>query len=336
MKLGKLTPDTLEDLLSRIPASDPRVILGPKLGEDAALLDFGDEVLVAKTDPITFATDLIGWYAVHVNANDVACAGAQPRWFMATLLLPQQMDEAGVSDIFRQITDACDSLGVTLVGGHTEVTQNLDQPIIVGCILGVVPKSRALTTGGARVGDYVILTKGVSLEGSALLAREQPEVLLKGGMAPAMIEEAAALLFNPGISVVKDARIACDSANVHSLHDPTEGGLASGLQEVAAAAGVGMVVDERKIPFLPQCLEICKALKLDPLGLLASGSLIITLPPDETPQLISSLAQEGIEAWHIGHVTPRAGEVTLITGCIGVPMPTFERDELARYFEESA
>ena len=162
MKLGKLTPDTLEALLSRVPISDPRVILGPKVGEDAALLDFGDEVLVAKTDPITFATDLIGWYAVHVNANDVACAGAKPRWFMATLLLPQQMNEEKVSEIFRQITDACDSLGVTLVGGHTEVTQNLDQSIIVGCMLGVASKDRALTTGGAQVGDYVILTKGVS------------------------------------------------------------------------------------------------------------------------------------------------------------------------------
>ena len=186
VKLGKLTPDTLEALLSRVPVSDPRVILGPKVGEDAALLDFGDEVLVAKTDPITFATDLIGWYAVHVNANDVACAGAKPRWFMATLLLPQQNERKTkrIRDIFGQITDACDSLGVTLVGGHTEVTQNLDQPIIVGCMLGVAPKDRALTTGGARVGDYVILTKGVSLEGSALLAREQAEVLREGRHGP--------------------------------------------------------------------------------------------------------------------------------------------------------
>ncbi len=336
MKLGKLTPNTLEGLLSRIPASDPRVILGPKLGEDAALLDFGHEVLVAKTDPITFATDLIGWYAVHVNANDVACAGAQPRWFMATLLLPRDMNEDGVSQIFRQITDACESLDVTLVGGHTEVTQNLDQPIIVGCMLGVAPKDKALTTGGAQVGDYVILTKGVSLEGSALLAREQPDVLREGGMDPHMIEEAASLLFNPGISVVKDARIACRAATVHSMHDPTEGGLASALQEVASAAGVGITVDERKIPFLPQCLEICRVLNLEPLGLLASGSLIITLPPEEAPNLLSALHQEGIDAHHIGHITPPEDGVTLLTGCLAVPMPTFERDELARYFEETS
>ncbi len=335
MKLGKLTPDTLEALLSRVPVSDPRVILGPKVGEDAALLDFGDEILVAKTDPITFATDLIGWYAVHVNANDVACAGAKPRWFMATLLLPQKMNEENVSEIFRQITDACASLGVTLVGGHTEVTQDLDKPIIVGCMLGVAPRDRALTTGGAQVGDYVILTKGVSLEGSALLAREQAEVLREGGMDPSLIEEAAGLLFNPGISVVQDARIACDAANVHSLHDPTEGGLATALQEVASAAGVGMVVDRESIPFLPHCVEICKVLKLDPLGLLASGSLIITLPTQEAPKLLSALEREGIEAWHIGHVTPAEEGIMLRRAGNLSPMPVFERDELARYFEES-
>ena len=335
MKLGKLTPDTLEALLSRVPVSDPRVILGAKVGEDAALLDFGDEVLVAKTDPITFATDLIGWYAVHVNANDVACAGARPRWFMATLLLPQQMDEEQVSEIFRQITDACESLHVTLVGGHTEVTQNLDQPIIVGCMLGVAPRDRALTTGGAQVGDYVILTKGVSLEGSALLAREQAEVLRKGGMDPSLIEEAAGLLFHPGISVVKDARIACDAANVHSLHDPTEGGLASALHEVAAAAGVGMMIDRDSIPFLPHCVEICKVLGLNPMGLLASGSLIITLSPEEAPKLLSALKREGIDAWHIGLVTPPEEGIMLREAGKLSPMPVFERDELARYFEES-
>ena len=336
MKLGKLTPNTLEALLSRISVSDPRVLLGPKVGEDAAILDFGEEVLVAKTDPITFATDLIGWYAVQVNANDVACAGARPRWFMATLLLPQQMNEEGVAEIFRQITDACRSLDVSLVGGHTEVTQNLEQPIIVGCMLGVAPKDRVLTTGGAKVGDYVILTKGVSLEGTALLARERADVLRAAGMSPDAIEKAAQLLFDPGISVVKDAQVACDAANVHSLHDPTEGGLATALQEVASAAGVGMVIDERLIPYVPQCRETCKVLKLAPLGLLASGSLIITLPPEEAPQLLSAFSEEGIDAWHIGRVVPKEEGIMLRSAEKLSPMPTFERDELARYFEDLA
>ena len=336
MKLGKLTPDVLEGLLGQVPLSDPRVLMGPKVGEDAALLDFGDEVLVAKTDPITFATDLIGWYAVQVNANDVACAGARPRWFMATLLLPQRMKEDDVPEIFRQITDACSSLGVTLVGGHTEVTQHLEQPIIVGCMLGVAPKGRALTTGGAQVGDYVILTKGVSVEGAALLARERADVLRAGGMNPDLIKEAAGLLFDPGISVVRDAQIACANATVHSLHDPTEGGLASGLQEVAAAAGVGMIIQREEIPFLPHCLEICKVLKLNPLGLLASGSLIITLPAEEAQTLLDAFAEEGIHARQIGRITPPEDGVILQSANGPEPMPTFDRDELARYFEESA
>jgi len=153
-------------------------------------------------------------------------------------------------------------------------------------------------------------------------------------MDSSLIEEAAGLLFDPGISVVKDARISCDAANVHSLHDPTEGGLATALQEVAAAADVGMVIDRDSIPFLPHCVEICKLLGLDPLGLLASGSLIITLPPEEAPQLLSALEREGIDAWHIGRITPPESGIMLRDSDEFSPMPTFQRDELARYFEE--
>src|SRR3954470_4201436 len=142
MRTGKLPPELLAALLAEIPRRDPRVLLGSGIGEDAAVLDFarqpagdragGDRLLIAKTDPITFAGDLIGWYAVHVNANDVACAGAIPRWFLATALLPQRWSEADIAALFKQLTEACTSLGVTLVGGHTEVTGGLDRPIVVG------------------------------------------------------------------------------------------------------------------------------------------------------------------------------------------------------------
>lgn len=333
MKLGKVPPELLEKLLGQINIRDPRVLLGPRIGEDAALIDYGDRVLVAKTDPITFATDLIGWYVVQVNANDVACAGAQPRWFMATLLLPQAYTEREVNSVFKQLTEACASLGVTLVGGHSEVTQGLEQPIIVGCMLGEVEKSNVVTTSGARVGDSIVITKGIALEGSSLLARECTKALRNAGVDQPTIERAAELLFHPGISVVKDARIACSAVEVHSLHDPTEGGLATGLHEVAKAAEVGMVIKEERIPVVPECRVICDALGLSPLGLLASGSLVITLPQRETSRLLSALKEEGIQAWEIGEITD-AEEGVQLKGLQGLrPMPTFERDELARYFE---
>ncbi len=334
MKLGKFPAELLERLLSKVEIRDERVLLGPKVGEDAALLDMGDRVLVAKTDPVTFATDLIGWYAVQVNANDVACAGAKPRWFLATLLVPETFSEAGAESIFDQILEGCASLDVTLVGGHSEVTVGIQRPIVVGCMMGEVQKSKSVHTGGARDGDSIVVTKGIALEGTALLARDAAGSLADAGLSSDVVGKAAALLFSPGISVVKDALTACSSARVNSLHDPTEGGLATGLWELATAAGVGLAVDGGSIPVLPECDEICGALGLDPLGLLASGALLITLPPEDVPGLMSALEKEGIDAYEIGQITAPEEGVHITGGHELKPLPKFDRDELARFFSQ--
>ncbi len=146
---GKLPLPLLEKLLTRFAPNDPRIVVGPRTGEDAAVFDFGDRYLVAKTDPITFATSEIGWYAVNVNANDVAVMGATPRWFLATVLLPAGQATAEMAErIFADISDACAALGVSLAGGHTEITHNLDRPIICGTMLGEIAKERLITTAG--------------------------------------------------------------------------------------------------------------------------------------------------------------------------------------------
>ena len=171
---GKLPLPLLDKLLTRFAPSDPRIIVGPRTGEDAAVFDFGDRYLVAKTDPITFATNEIGWYAVNVNANDVAVMGATPRWFLATVLLPAGQATAEMAErIFADISDACAALGVSLAGGHTEITHNLDRPIICGTMLGEIAKERLITTAGARPGDAVLLVKPVPIEGTALIALER-------------------------------------------------------------------------------------------------------------------------------------------------------------------
>src|SRR5262245_36451119 len=165
LPVGKLRPALLGTLLDRLAPKDPRVVVGPRLGEDAAVIDMGDRYLVATSDPVTFATSDLGWYALQVNANDIAVRGARPRSFLATLLLPEgHMDEDAVIDLFSQLGAACDELEVALVGGHTEVTYGLDRPIAVGTMLGEVARDKLVTTGGARVGDAVVLTKGVPLE----------------------------------------------------------------------------------------------------------------------------------------------------------------------------
>lgn len=332
MKVGKVPSELLERLLAKVDLKDERVLLGPGIGEDAAVLDFGDRVLVAKTDPITFATDLIGWYAVQVNANDVACAGATPRWFMATLLLPEESTEEQAESIFDQTLSACQDLGITLVGGHTEVTRDLARPIMVGCMLGETEKGKMVQTAGAQDGDSIVITKGIAIEGTSLLARDAAEALSDAGIHADTIAKARELLFHPGISVVKDALVACSTGKVTSLHDPTEGGLCTGLWEVAKAAGAGLAIEEGSIPVVPECTELCEALGLDPLGLLASGALLITLPSEDVPQLFSALEDEGIDAFEIGRITGSEEGVHIIRGHEMEPLPRFERDELARFF----
>ncbi|MBI3976570.1 MAG: hydrogenase expression protein [Chloroflexi bacterium] len=335
MLVGKLPNDVLARLLADIPRTDSRVLVGPGVGEDAAVLDFGDRVLIAKTDPITFATDLIGWYAVHINANDVAAMGGRPRWFLASLLLPERAGVDDVARIFAQIRDACGTLGVSLVGGHTEVSYGLDRPILVGCMLGEAAPGGVVRTAGAQVGDAVILTKGIAVEGTAVLAREAAADLVARGIDPDCLARAQRFLFQPGISVVPDCRVALAGAEIHCLHDPTEGGLATALAEVAQAAGVGLLVEEERVPILPETAEVCRLLGLKPLGLLASGSLIITAPAADAAALIAHLAEAGITASAIGATTPAADGLRLrrADGSI-VDLPRFARDEVARFFDE--
>ncbi len=332
MQPGKLPLALLSRLLDDIDVRDPRVVLGARAGEDAALIDFGDSYLVAKTDPITFATDLIGWYMVQVNANDIAVMGGTPRWLMTTLLLPDTTSEDEVEGIFSQVGEACNALNITLIGGHTEITYDLPRPIAVGAMLGEVPKERAVLTSGARPGDSIVLTKAIAVEGTSILAREVANDLLARGVAEETIDRAKELLFSPGISVVNEARIACDTVDVHAMHDPTEGGLSGGLVEMAAGANVGLLIDEEAIPVLPECREICDALGLDPLGLIASGSLLAAVPSGDVPTLKRALAHKGIAAHEIGIVTESADGLKLRFRDEVRDLPKFPRDELARWF----
>ena len=332
MQPGKLPLDLLSRLLGEIDVRDPRVVLGARAGEDAALIDFGDRYLVAKTDPITFATDLIGWYMVQINANDIAVMGGTPRWLMTTLLLPDTTSENEVERIFTQVREACEALNITLIGGHTEITYDLPRPVAVGAMLGEVPKERAVLTSGARPGDSIVLTKAIAVEGTSILARDAANDLLERGVALDTINRAKEFLFSPGISVVPEASVACDVVDVHAMHDPTEGGLSGGLVEMAAAANVGLLIDMEAVPVLPECREICNALGLDPLGLIASGALLAALPPSEVETLITALAREGIAASEIGTVTDPADGIKVRYGDEVRDLPTFSRDELARWF----
>jgi len=333
--VGKPPPEVLERLFAHLPIRDPRVIMGPQIGEDAAVLDIGDRYLIAKVDPITFVAEEIGWYAVHINANDLAVRGARPAWFLMTLLLPEgQADEGLLTDIFMQVRDACAAVGATLVGGHTEVTSGLDRPILAGTMLGEVEKDRLVTTAGARVGDAILLSKGIAIEGTSILARAFGGQLRDHGLDPGTLERAHAFARRPGISVLPDAQAAIAASPVHAMHDPTEGGLATGLWELARAAHVGLRLDRDAIPVLSECRTLCEALDLDPLGLIASGALLLTCPKTGVEKILGAWASQGIAGGVIGEVTPpEAGCRLRWRGGEG-PLPRFARDEVARLFDE--
>ena len=334
LKPGKLPLDYLENLLKKIPNNDPRVELGAAIGEDAALIDIGDKYLVAKTDPITFATEKIGWYAVHVNANDIAAMGATPKWMLATILLPDTASDDDAKLILEQITNACDQMEISLIGGHTEVTYGLSRPIVSGTMLGEVEKGKEVRSSGSRIGDSIIMTKSIPIEGCAILATEAREKLLDSGISSSEIETARKLLNDPGISVVSDAMIATKYGNVTAMHDPTEGGIYGGLAELAKASNLGMHIIEENIIVTRLCEKICDVLDINPMGLIASGSLLICSDPRDEDSIIAALSHHGITAMKIGEMKPKSYGIKIRTSNQVIEMPSFDRDELARFFSD--
>ena len=333
LPLGKLPAEVLARMIGRIPTADARVIVGSRPGVDASVINVGDRYLIATTDPITFVSARIGWYAVQINANDVAVMGGRPRWMLAVLLLPPAGDETLAETIHEHMLAACAELSISLVGGHTEVTHGIDRPIVVATMLGEVARDRLVTSAGARPGDRIIITKGIAVEGTAALAVEAAEALRGAGIDPGTADRAAAFLTRPGISVVADARALCEAVRPHAMHDATEGGLATALRELADASGVGIRVDAARIPVLPETRAICDALALDPLGLIAAGCLIAAVAPGEEAPAMAALAAAGIGAAVIGETVAAERGLVLVTSGGEQPWPVFARDELARFLE---
>ena len=330
---GKLPAWLLKKVL---PASshDPRVIVGPGLGADAAAIAIGDRVVIAKSDPITFASHGAELHLVEVNANDVACMGAEPRWLLVTAFFPLGVTSADVLNSFAALREACRHRSVELVGGHTEIVPGLDHPMLVGLMLGEAEHGALIEPGGAQAGDVLLLTKGLAIEGTALLARDHAAAL-EPLVGEIILERAVALLDTPGISVVRDAELARSAGGVTALHDPTEGGLATAVRELAAISGVGARLDVDAIPVLAETRAIADALGLDPLGMLASGSLLIAARPEAAPHVKRAISSCGIAVSEIGKLIDEPGDLVMSSDSSERPLPEFAVDELARYFASS-
>lgn len=334
LPVGKLPLESLRSLLEQLPRRDSRLLIGPRVGEDAAVIDMGDRYLVVATDPITFATDHVGRYAVHVNANDIAVLGARPLWFFVVMLLPEHHTTPGLPQaIMADVEAACEELGVAVAGGHSEITQGLDRPILIGQMLGEVATARLVRKTRTVIGDLILLTRGLAIEGTAILAREKSD-RLRGRVDGDILARAARLLIDPGISVVHAALAATDVGDVvHAMHDPTEGGLATGLWELVGPAGLGVQITRRHLPVFPETEAICSALGLDPLKLIASGALLIAVAPDGKESVLTALGVAGIPVAVIGEVRPLSEGITIVTNGRPEPLTPAVRDEIARAFE---
>jgi len=303
LETGKLQPALLKQIvLSHLGIDDPRVLLGPHVGEDASVIDFGQKALVVHSDPITGAVENLGWLAVNVCANDIATRGVRPLWLLIVILLPKNATSGQLKSLTAQIDEAAKKLGVAVVGGHSEITSSIKRPVVITTAIGETLKGRFVRTSGAQAGDQIIVTKGAAIEGTAILATELAEQL-QDKIAAKTLEDAKQ--FIKMTSVVEDALTAVEAGEVHAMHDATEGGIAGGLQEIAWASNVGLVAHERKILISKETEAICKALHIDPLKTISSGALIISAEPKSAGKIATSLEKKGIRSSIIGKVTGR-------------------------------
>ncbi len=324
---GKLPNHLLSGFLDGL-AADPAVIVPPAVGEDVTALELGGaELLVAHGDPITLGGEAVGRAAVQVNANDIAAAGAEPRWLIATVLLPQGTTPSEALTHLGDLAAAAAEAGVTLAGGHTEVTTAVGRPVVSLTALGTMSRAELKDKRSARPSDRVFLTKALAIEGTALLAEELGERLRALGMSREEIDACRTL--EALETIVPEARIARGVAGVHAMHDVTEGGLASALRELAGATGHGVLVHRDRVPVLEETGRVCGLLGADPLGLIASGSLLICCDPSEAAALQQALADGGIAATDIGELVDGAGVAALERGR-AAPWPTYATDEAAR------
>jgi hydrogenase maturation factor len=330
LPLGKLKPHLLKDLLKRYAVEDERVRVGPLFGEDAAAIDLGDRYLLLAADPITFTPERIGWYAVHVNANDIAAMGGTPQYFLSTILLPEEgATDRTVDRMFADITAACREVGCTPVGGHTEITYGLDRPIVAGAIVGEVDKDRLVTSSGAQPGDMLILTRGIAIEATAILAREKVDDVVRE-LGRDFQEKASRFLEDPGLSVLAASQVACRDGKVHALHDPTEGGIANALWELAEASEVGLVVSETEIPHYWESTRLAELFDINLLGAIASGALLIVCALSDTSQILENLSEAEIDAQVIGRIVEKEQGVKLLRGQQTVELQRFEADEVTK------
>jgi hydrogenase maturation factor len=312
MKLphGKVPIDILKEVVFKnLGFRRDEVVLGPSAGIDGAVIRVGDKSLIVAMDPITGALERIGWLAVNVNANDVATFGVEPAFMLSCILLPENSYRKTVETISAQMHKAAAELKIAIVGGHCEVTPGLTNPVVAGCVMGIVDGDNYVTAGGARSGDKLILTKSAGIEGTAILASDKEKLLAKEIDTKVLLD---AKKFFRQMSVAKEAILAFKAGGVHAMHDPTEGGIIGGAIEMAEASNLGVEIFEKRIRVQPETAEICKFFKIDPLQLISSGALLIATEPKRADIIVKTLKEKDVHASIIGSFSGEPHSRTLV------------------------
>jgi len=327
--MSKFSLDVLQKrVFPFVKDSDPDIILGSAFGEDVALTRVGDDILASHVDPIVGAIGNLGWLAVHVACNDIAASGIAPRWILVLVMVPQQEDEELLEQIMRDVSSAAKEINASIIGGHTGYSSGISRPLVAVTALGTASGRKPVKTGGARVGDHVLVTKGIALEGTSILAQDFVDVARERGINDQELTDARILMDE--VSVVPEA-LALSTHGATALHDATRGGLLETLMEIAYLSEVGIEIDESKIPARPIISRFAEAFQFDPLRMISSGTLAATVSPDRVDDVINALKELRIPFAFVGQVIKGGGVRILREGdAIHYSDIRCEEDELAR------
>jgi hydrogenase expression/formation protein HypE len=335
LSTGKFPNDLLETFLNDLNIKDPSILIKARVGEDIAAVDISNEdTLILKSDPITFLSDAAGYYSVLINANDIATSGAKPRWLLTTLLLPSGITPSKVYSILYELVETCGKWDISLCGGHTEITDAVTRPVISGMLAGVVERPKLIDKRNMRIGDMILLTKGVAVEGTAIIAHEFEDQLTESGLLQDEIDTCKQ--FVNQLSILSEAEIAGNHEGVTAMHDVTEGGLATALEELSVAGGHKIRAEMDMIPVFPETKKVCAAFNIEPIGLIGSGSLLICCNKDSSTGLIEKLNAAGIDVACIGEVLEQGRGVIAFTNGEPAEWPLFEVDEITHLYPNAA
>lgn len=322
MNIGKISNEFLKNqIISKLTIKRKDVLLGPGIGRDCSIVDFGDELCIISSDPITGASSQMGYIGVHICCNDIVTTGAEVVGVTLTILAPPDVQAADIERVVMDAERAALELGIDILGGHTEVTDAVSRMVLCLTAIGKVKKEKVVSFASAQPGDDIVVTKKAGMEGTAILAHDREELLLRH-FSQELIEKAKG--FIKSISVIKEGRLA-SSFGVHGMHDATEGGVLGAIWEISEAMGKGVEIDISKIPIAAETAAICRFFGIDPLRLISSGCMVIIAPEGE--KLVDLLNQNGVEAAVVGKVIDGTDKWLLTEGG-RIPLEAPDADHL--------